>query len=75
MTLPTISRRDWMRLASFGVIGSSLSGWFEGLAQRNRYALLTRLALWEQLDKYVASLDDDEFKRALVFLRRDVAGS
>jgi len=31
---------------------------------------LTRLALWEQLDKYVSSLDDEEFKRALVFLRR-----
>jgi uncharacterized protein DUF5682 len=46
------------------------AGWFEGLAQRNRYALLTRLALWEQLANYVASLTDDEFKRALVFLRR-----
>jgi len=31
---------------------------------------LTRLALWEQLANYVASLNDDEFKRALVFLRR-----
>jgi hypothetical protein len=46
------------------------AGWFEGLARRNRYALLTRLALWEQLANYVASLADDEFKRALVFLRR-----
>jgi hypothetical protein len=46
------------------------AGWFEGLSQRNRYALLTRLALWEQLAEYVASLTDDEFKRALVFLRR-----
>ena len=46
------------------------AGWFEGLAQRNRYALLTRLALWEQLAQYVASLTEDEFKRALVFLRR-----
>ena len=46
------------------------AGWFEGLARRNRYALLTRLALWEQLAQYVASLTDEEFKRALVFLRR-----
>ena len=29
-----------------------------------------RLALWQQLDSYVASLADEEFKRALVFLRR-----
>lgn len=46
------------------------AGWFEGLAKRNRYALLTRLALWKELAGYVASLSDDEFKRALVFLRR-----
>src|SRR5947208_8865801 len=32
MSLPTISRRDWLRLASFGVIGSSMSGWLESLA-------------------------------------------
>ena len=40
------------------------------MAQRNRYALLTRLALWQQLDAYVSSLTEEEFKRALVFLRR-----
>ena len=32
--------------------------------------MLTRLPLWEQLAAYVASLTDEEFKRALVFLRR-----
>jgi uncharacterized protein (DUF1501 family) len=32
MTLPSISRRDWLRLASFGAIGSSMSGWLENLA-------------------------------------------
>src|SRR5213075_2137300 len=53
-----------------GIAADLGAGWFEGLARRNRYALLTRLALWEQLDNYVASLADDEFKRALVFLRR-----
>ena len=37
---------------------------------RNRYALLARQSLWEQLADYIASLDDDQFKRALVFLRR-----
>ena len=53
-----------------GISADLGAGWFEGLARRNRYALLTRLALWEQLASYVASLNDDEFKRALVFLRR-----
>jgi hypothetical protein len=62
--------REVSRRLSPGIDADLGAGWFEGLAKRNRYALLTRLALWEQLDKYVASLTDDEFKRALVFLRR-----
>jgi len=62
--------REVSRRLSPGIPADLGAGWFEGLAQRNRYALLTRLALWQQLDGYVASLSDDEFKRALVFLRR-----
>ena len=62
--------REVSRRLSPGIAADLGAGWFEGLAQRNRYALLTRLALWEQLAGYVASLTDDEFKRALVFLRR-----
>ena len=62
--------RQVSRRLSPGISADLGAGWFEGLAQRNRYALLTRLALWEQLANYVASLNDDEFKRALVFLRR-----
>jgi hypothetical protein len=62
--------REVSRRLSPGIAADLGAGWFEGLAKRNRYALLTRLALWEQLDKYVGSLSDDEFKRALVFLRR-----
>jgi uncharacterized protein (DUF1501 family) len=27
-----ISRRDWLRLASFGAVGASMSGWLEGMA-------------------------------------------
>ena len=46
------------------------ASWFEGLSQRNRYALLSRTFLWQQLDIYVNSLDDEEFKRCIVFLRR-----
>jgi hypothetical protein len=62
--------REVSRRLSPGIAADLGAGWFEGLAQRNRYALLTRLSLWEQLDSYVASLTGDEFKRALVFLRR-----
>ncbi len=49
------------------------AGWFEGLAMKNRYALIARLSLWESLDNYLETLDDEEFKRALVFLRRAFA--
>jgi hypothetical protein len=49
------------------------AGWFEGLARRNRQMLLSRIMLWEKLDAYTASLDDDDFKRSLVCLRRAFA--
>ena len=62
--------KEVSRRLSPGISADLGAGWFEGLAQRNRYALLTRLALWEQLDSYVGSLAEEEFKRALVFFRR-----
>ena len=31
------------------------------------------LGLWEKLQDYISALDEDEFKRALVFLRRAFA--
>lgn len=40
---------------------------------KNRYALIARLSLWESLNDYLDTLDDEEFKRALVFLRRAFA--
>ncbi len=46
------------------------AGWFEGLATRNRYGLLSRLGVWEALASYIRDLSDVEFPRALVFLRR-----
>ncbi|HEX9058828.1 MAG TPA: DUF5682 family protein [Clostridia bacterium] len=58
------------RRLSPGIDADLGAGWFEGLSMRNRYALLARLSLWEQLDGYVSSLDEEQFKRALVFLRR-----
>ena len=35
--------------------------------------MIMRLSLWEQLDDYLQQLDDEDFKRALVFLRRAFA--
>jgi hypothetical protein len=65
-----VLEREVSRRLSPGVPADLGAGWFEGLSQRNRYALLARQPLWEQLDLYIASLDDDQFRRALVFLRR-----
>ncbi|MCB1099946.1 MAG: hypothetical protein KDN22_30555 [Verrucomicrobiae bacterium] len=62
--------REVSRRLSPGIDADLGAGWFEGLSRRNRYALLARLQLWEQLAAYVESLDDEQFKRALVFLRR-----
>ncbi len=58
------------RRLSPGISADLGAGWFEGLAMRNRYALLSRMSLWEQLNEYICKLEDDEFVRALVFLRR-----
>ncbi|MNJ31123.1 hypothetical protein D3C77_257490 [compost metagenome] len=58
------------RRLSPGIPADLGAGWFEGLAMRNRYALLSRMSLWEQLNEYISSLDDEEFKRSLLFLRR-----
>lgn len=62
--------REVSRRLSPGIAADLGAGWFEGLAKRNRYSLLARQPLWEELAAYIRSLDDEQFKRALVFLRR-----
>lgn len=62
--------REVSRRLSPGIPADLGAGWFEGLAKRNRYALLARQPLWEALQAYIQSLDEEQFKRALVFLRR-----
>lgn len=62
--------REVSRRLSPGIEADLGAGWFEGLSLRNRYALLARQPLWEQLAAYVKSLDEEQFRRALVFLRR-----
>ena len=66
--------REVSRRLSPGIPADLGAGWFEGLAKRNRYSLLARQPLWEELSAYVQSLDEDQFKRALVFLRRAFGG-
>jgi hypothetical protein len=62
--------REVSRRLSPGIPADLGAGWFEGLSKRNRGALLARQPLWVELAGYVASLDDDQFRRAIVFLRR-----
>lgn len=65
--------REVSRRLSTGVPAELGAGWFEGLAGKNRYALIARLSLWRHLDDYLSGLDEDAFRRALVFLRRAFA--
>jgi len=62
--------KEVSRRLSPGVPADLGAGWFEGLSGRNRYALISRVSLWKELDNYVDQLDDDEFFRSVVFLRR-----
>ncbi len=47
--------------------------WFEGLSLRKNQILLVSQDLWKQLDLYVESLNQEDFLRVLVFLRRAFA--
>lgn len=62
--------KEVSRRLSPGIPADIGAGWFEGMSMRNHYALLSRIELWRELDQYIQSLDDDEFKRSVVFMRR-----
>ena len=65
--------REVSRRLSKGIPAELGAGWFAGLSRKNRYALIARLSLWQELSDYLDTLDDEEFKRALLFLRRAFA--
>lgn len=65
--------REVERRLSKGIPAQLGAGWFEGLAMKNHYALIARMMLWEKLSDYLDTLSDEEFKRALLFLRRAFA--
>lgn len=66
--------REVSRRLSPGIPADLGAGWFEGLSRRNRSALLARQPLWQELAGYIQALDPDQFKRAIVFLRRAFGG-
>ena len=65
--------KEVSRRLSPGIPADIGAGWFEGMSTLNRYALLSRINLWEALDNYVQALDEDEFKRSVVYMRRAFA--
>lgn len=69
----TLLAKEVSRRLSPGVPADLGAGWFEGLAGKNRYALITRLSLWRHLSAYLDGLEEETFRRALVFLRRAFA--
>lgn len=66
---PTL-RKEVSRRLSAGMPAELGANWFAGLSMRNHYALIGRLTLWESLSEYLDTLDEEEFRRSAVFLRR-----
>lgn len=61
------------RRISPGMDPSLCAGFFEGLASRNRMALLSRRRLWLAMSDFMEQLDDLAFLRSLPGLRRAFA--
>ena len=55
---------------SAGMDGATSANWLEGLCMKNRYPLILNLSIWQYLDEYIQTLEEEEFKRVLLFLRR-----
>lgn len=58
------------RRVSPGMDPARCAGFFEGLASRNRMALLARRQLWRSMNEFLEALGDEAFLRALPGLRR-----
>ncbi len=55
---------------SYGMNGEISANWFEGLCMKNHAYIITNISIWQHLDNYITGLNDEEFKRVLLFLRR-----
>jgi len=69
----TLDRRVARRISP-GMDPKLCAGFFEGLASRNRMALLSRKKLWSSMSEFLESLDDLAFLRSLPGLRRAFSG-
>lgn len=49
------------------------ANWLEGLCMKNRYQLILNLNIWKHFDDYVNSLEFEDFRRIVLFLRRAFA--
>ncbi len=58
------------RRLSVGTTADLGASWFMGVCKRNRYGLLSKVDIWQSIDTFLESMDDDEFKRIVIFFRR-----
>ncbi len=58
------------RRLSLGAPADLGASWFMGVCKRNRYGLLSKVDIWRSLDEFLGGLDDNEFKRTVIFFRR-----
>lgn len=55
---------------SSSIDGKIAANWLEGLCMKNRYQLILNLNIWKYFDDYIHTLDFEDFKRIVLFLRR-----
>ncbi len=58
------------RRLSVGTNADLGASWFMGVCKRNRYGLLSKVDIWQSIDTFLDGMDDDEFKRIVIFFRR-----
>jgi len=65
--------REVSRRLSAGTPAPLGGSWVWGFLGGDRYALLSRTVIWRELDNYIKQLDEEQFMRSVVFLRRAFA--
>ncbi len=58
---------------SRGMDQAKAANWLEGFCMKNHYQLILNINIWQILNSYIESLDIEEFKPVLLFLRRAFA--
>ena len=56
-----------------GMASDLALGWFEGFLSHNPVSMIHKEVLWRVISDYVLNLDNDEFKKSLVLLRRTLS--